>query len=70
MRKSSLVILCASSLVCVLSGCGGSGPAPAPAATAAKSEASASPEAGKATAKKTKGVEPESNAPARRRDKE
>ncbi|MFM7129675.1 MAG: hypothetical protein ACKO0V_10000 [bacterium] len=68
MRKTSLSILCASLLAVVLSGCGGSEPAPAP-APAAKTETKA-PEAGKATAKKTKGVESESNTPARRRDKE
>jgi len=53
----------------LISGCGGSEPAPAP-APAAKTETNSTPETGKATAKKTKGVEPESNAPARRRDKE
>jgi len=74
MRKSSLTILCASSFVFVLAGCGGSEPAPATtpaAAPAAKSEAKTAPSAGKpAAGKKSPGVEPESNTPARRRDKE
>lgn len=73
MRKFAVSFLFASCIAILVSGCGGSEPAPAPAAGSApaeKAEAKPAPSAGKSAGKKSPGVEPESNTPARRRDKE
>jgi len=70
MRKFAVSFLFASCIAILVSGCGGSEPAPAPAAGSAPAEkAEAKPAAGK-VGKSSKNVEPETNTPARRRDKE